>query len=129
MTTGSWIPENEKTTLVLPGMEVLAVWAKLAEEDIAELDKPHLDLLSDTINAGVDQWQPHLAGEDVDTLRGLLKFFTLVEMAHPHLRADKHNPAIACAKLLRKGGNSLERELLQWIRDVSDNRFLPYGPL
>ncbi len=129
MSTGSWIPEGEKSSLNLPGQALLASWASHDEDTIGQLDEVSQRALKSTINAGVDNWQPHLENCDSDTLLGLLRFFTLLEMAHPHLRADKHNPAIACAKLLRKRGNSLDKELLQWIRSVSDNRFLPYGPL
>lgn len=129
MSTGSWIPEGEKASLNLPGEALLAHWASLDEDAIGQLDEGSQNTLKSSINAGVDNWQPHLEGCDSDTLLGLLKFFTLLEMAHPHLRADKHNPAIACAKLLRKRGGSLDKALLQWIRSVSDNRFLPYGPL
>lgn len=129
MTTGSWIPDSEKSTIKLPDESDLAGYAVLSEAQISELDVRHVNALASNITAGVDCWQPHLAQCDNATLEGLLKFFTFVEMAHPSLRADKHNPAIACAKLLRQRGHSIDKSILQWIRSVSDNRFLPYGPL
>lgn len=129
MTTGSWIPDSEKSTIKLPDEKDLAGFAVLSEAKISELDERHVNALARTMTAGIECWQPHLAQCDNATLEGLLKFFTLVEMAHPVLRADKHNPAIACAKLLRQRGQGIEKSMLQWIRSVSDNRFLPYGPL
>lgn len=129
MSTGSWIPESEKANLELPSESDLTRWSSLSDDDIAQLDQTSINTLSRCINAGVEHWQPHLASLSDEHLIRLLKFFTLLEMAHPALRADKHNPAIACAKLLRSHGSSLDKSLLQWIRSVSDNRFLPYGPL
>lgn len=129
MTTGSWVPDSEKSSLLLPGEETLASWAVLSEADIKSLDNGTLSTLKQTVHAGVDNWQAHLEKCDPSMLLDLLKFFTLTEMAHTELRTDKHNPAIACAKLLRRSGNGLDKELLQWIRNVSDNRYLPYGPL
>lgn len=101
----------------------------MGDEQISQLANTDISTLSSSINAGVDRWIEHLDNCDQETLHGLLKFFTLAEMTHAPLRADKHNPAIACAKLLRKRHGPLDKALLQWIRSVSDNRFLPYGPL
>ncbi|HSG59914.1 MAG TPA: hypothetical protein VLA24_00620 [Pseudomonadales bacterium] len=129
MTTGSWIPDAEKSSINLPGEAILAEWSAMGEDAISNLNESHIKTLSITMTAGVDLWQTHLACCDNVTLESLLRFFTLAEMHHSQLRADKHNPAIACAKLLRKRGHSLDKSLLQWIRSVSDNRFLPYGPL
>jgi hypothetical protein len=129
MTTGSWVPETAKASLILPSEVALARWATLSDEQISQLAAADINLLSSTVNAGVDRWIEHLDACNQDTLLGLLKFFTLAEMNHAPLRADKHNPAIACAKLLRKRHGALDKALLQWIRSVSDNRFLPYGPL
>jgi len=36
---------------------------------------------------------------------------------------------IPLAKVLRTRGARLDKAFLQWLRQVSDNRFLPYGPL
>jgi hypothetical protein len=31
--------------------------------------------------------------------------------------------------MLRQRGERLDKPLLQWLRTVNDNRYLPYGPL
>ena len=43
--------------------------------------------------------------------------------------AGEHSPVITLARALRVRGTRLDKDLLRWIRSVSDNRFLPYGPL
>ncbi len=62
-------------------------------------------------------------------VRQLIRFLTLAEMHFAAWRADQHSPVIPLARMLRERGQELEREFLLWIREHSDNRYLPYGPL
>jgi len=39
------------------------------------------------------------------------------------------SPVIPLAKTLRQRGARLDKDLLRWLREVNNNRFLPYGPL
>jgi len=129
MSLGSWIPEGEKASISLPTLEQLAQWSRADETSIDNLDASALSHLSATVQSGVDVWLAHLSALPDENLLGLVRFFTLLEMRHNSCRADQHSPAIACSKLLRQRGNKLDKELLTWIRSVSDNRYLPYGPL
>lgn len=63
-----------------------------------------------------------------DDILQLVRFFTVAESL-PGWEAAEKSPVIPLAKTLRKRGNRLDKDLLKWIRSVSDNRFLPYGPL
>jgi hypothetical protein len=47
----------------------------------------------------------------------------------PGWEAGAESPVIPLAKILRQRGTRLEKTLLAWLREVSDNRYLPYGPL
>jgi hypothetical protein len=58
----------------------------------------------------------------------LIRFFAMAERL-PGWEAGADSPVIPLAKVLRKRGSRLDQALLQWLRQVSDNRFLPYGPL
>jgi len=58
----------------------------------------------------------------------LIRFFAVAENL-PGWQAGANSPVIPLARVLRKRGARLDRDLLQWLREVSDNRFLPYGPL
>jgi hypothetical protein len=66
-----------------------------------------------------------LSGEE---LQHLIRFFAVAE-ALTGCEAGAQSPVIPLARALRKRGEKLPRELLQWLKQVSDNRFLPYGPL
>ena len=62
------------------------------------------------------------------TIASLIRFFAVAENL-PGWEAGAESPVIPLAKVLRKRGVRLDKELLQWIREVNENRFLPYGPL
>jgi len=63
-----------------------------------------------------------------DDLLHLIRFFAVAENL-PGWEAGANSPVIPLAKVLRKRGVRLDKTLLQWLREVNDNRFLPYGPL
>ncbi len=63
-----------------------------------------------------------------DDLIHLIRFFAVAENL-PGWEAGSKSPVIPLARALRNRGHRLDRSLLQWLREVSDNRFLPYGPL
>jgi hypothetical protein len=64
---------------------------------------------------------------DADLLH-LIRFFAVAENL-PGWEAGAASPVIPLAKVLRQRGARLDKALLQWLRQVSDNRYLPYGPL
>lgn len=59
----------------------------------------------------------------------LIRFFALAEMQLPGWDAGAESPVIPLAKALRRRKAPLAREQLLWIKQHSDNRYLPYGPL
>ena len=64
---------------------------------------------------------------DEDILH-LIRFLAVAENM-PGWEAGPGSPVIPLAKTLRQRGKRLDKPLLQWLREVNDNRFLPYGPL
>ena len=73
-------------------------------------------------------WQTAIAPLDDADLLHLLRFFCVAENL-PGWEAGARSPVIPLASALRRRGCRLDKALLQWIREVNDNRFLPYGPL
>ncbi|MEZ5503215.1 MAG: hypothetical protein R3E50_11460 [Halioglobus sp.] len=95
------------------------------EQQLSEQDKQRLAALMKIDHAA---W--HSATEtlpDADLIH-LIRFFAVAENL-PGWQAGAHSPVIPLAKLLRQRGVRLDKPLLQWLREVSDNRYLPYGPL
>ncbi len=64
---------------------------------------------------------------DADVIH-LIRFFAVAENL-PGWEAAADSPVIPLAKILRQRGVRLDTPLLQWLRDVNQNRYLPYGPL
>jgi len=63
-----------------------------------------------------------------DDLLHLIRFFAVAENL-PGREARADSPVIPLAKILRLRGARLDKPLLQWLREVNNNRYLPYGPL
>ena len=134
MSLGSWEPDADK-----------------AAQHI-QLDQDLLERLSGYSRRGqLDELEQLITGADSQRLAGLMKlehslwlaasetqteellvhlirFFTVAENL-AGWEAGAQSPVIPLAKSLRRRGIKLDRDLLHWLRDVSDNRFLPYGPL
>ena len=134
MTLGTWDPQLESgrsESLLQAG-----VLQRLIDYD-REDQLLHLEqLLSDADKqrwAGLMQldhtlWRDAAAAlPDADLLH-LIRFFAVAENL-PGWQAGAKSPVIPLAKLLRQRGARLDKPLLQWLREVNDNRYLPYGPL
>ncbi len=61
-------------------------------------------------------------------LEDLIRLFTLAEGTLPGWQAEARSPVIPLARVLRTR-NAFPEPLAAWIKDNTDNRFLPYGSL
>ena len=73
-------------------------------------------------------WRDKVEPLPDDDLVRMIRFFAVAENL-PGWEAGAESPVIPLAKVLRKRGTRLDKTLLQWLRSVNENRFLPYGPL
>ena len=69
--------------------------------------------------------------EDLEqhTLIHLVRFFTLAEAQLAGWEAGSKSPVIWLCRELKKRGAFPDPELIQWIKENTDNKFLPYGNL
>lgn len=127
-----------------PGAETAAVQATADDETIARLigysQDQQLDCLEALIPDSERQrlaglmkldgaaWMAAAASLSDGQLLHLIRFFAVAENL-PGWEAGPGSPVIPLARTLRQRGKRLDKSLLQWLREVSDNRFLPYGPL
>ena len=134
MSLGSWDPkvEAQSTELLLESDLLHRLIAYSDEEKLAQLEQ----LLSTTDKqrlAGLMKIDPLIwqtAAEPLleNDLLHLIRFFAVAENL-PGWEAGATSPVIPLAKILRQRGVRLDTSLLKWLREVNDNRYLPYGPL
>ncbi len=134
MSIGSWDPSlgSEAADLALDD----ALLARLAAYSANE----QLEALGDLLSAGdkqqlaglmqIDhaQWRAAVEPLDSAVIGHLIRFLAVAENL-PGWEAGAASPVIPLAKVLRERGERLDRAQLLWLREVSENRFLPYGPL
>jgi hypothetical protein len=134
MSLGSWDPkiESADSTLLLQG----ALLRRLIEFDrmdqLAQLEKllnaDDKQRLAPLMKIDHDTWRVAAEPLQADDLVHLIRFFAVAENL-PGWEAGANSPVIALAKILRQRGVRLDKPLLQWLRAVNNNRYLPYGPL
>lgn len=135
MTIGSWDPDaGQKATPFAPTDAQLAVLINLSRTG-------QLDNLNSVIDAAQQNelrpmmklerqfWLDTAERFSTEDVIELIRFFTLAEMQLSGWQAGEHSPVIGLVKALRKRGAAPDKTLQQWIKDNSDNRYLPNGPL
>ena len=131
MTIGSWDP-NKKTTTANDEVnsELLACFIAATKKLPCELNtilpKEQLQQ-SQIIEASASAWQIAINEFSNKELVLLIQFFTVVEAQLPAWTAGPKSPAILINRELRRRGEKLNKEILLWIKDNTDNRFIPNG--
>ncbi|MEP4484133.1 hypothetical protein [Marinobacter alexandrii] len=134
MAIGSWDPDNQAAAAALILDEAtLTNLVKLAESLPLDALGDHLSAQENERLSGVMQVNPENWGAAARSLSdsellSLIRFLCVAENL-PGWEAGERSPVIPLARELRVRGQRLDKDLLRWIRSVSDNRFLPYGPL
>ncbi|HAW15052.1 MAG TPA: hypothetical protein DCW37_07610 [Cellvibrionales bacterium] len=132
MTTGTWDPGSKTSKLdvninpaLLQRFLVLAENNQLSDlaNNIDEQDKLQFAIMK----ADLTQWKNALNDYSETQLIALIRFFTLIEMALPEWAAGAKSPVISINKILKSRGHKLEKDMLLWIKQNSDNRFIPNG--
>ena len=136
MSTGTWDPSSNTSKLDInidPASlaDLLKRFLALAENNqlndlatqMSEQDKSQFAIMQ----ADLALWQNTLSDYSEAQLIALIQFFTIVEMALPEWVAGAKSPVISINKILKSQGHKLDREMLMWIKQNSDNRFIPNG--
>jgi DNA-binding FadR family transcriptional regulator len=134
MSLGSWDPAAESAAYHLQiepaTLDRLIGYSR--EDQLAHLDQliegDEAQILAGLMLIEHGAWLEAAESRPDDDLVHLIRFFAVAENL-PGWEAGSKSPVIPLAKALRSRGAKLDREFLQWLREVSDNRFLPYGPL
>ena len=134
MSLGSWNPEADSAVgqLRIEPTTIARFIGYAREQQLDSLEQlisgDDSQVLSGLMRLAQEDWQDTADGLSEEDLLHLIRFFAVAENL-PGWEAGANSPVIPLAKSLRKRGVRLDRELLQWLRQVNENRFLPYGPL
>ncbi|GAB3375801.1 hypothetical protein NCG89_03815 [Spongiibacter taiwanensis] len=133
MSVSDWTPASSRAELEID-REWLQKCLAISQQDALEALPTRLsaDEIRDKANymqLSLEQWQSAVTDFSNEDLVALIRFFTRAEMLLPGWEAGKTSPVIALNKVLRLRGERLSRETLIWIRQNSDNRFIPNGGL
>ena len=135
MTVGAWDPTqaNAATDFTLDPA-VLASFIALSENQ--QLDNLSSKLSNDIqsqqaplMKLSKARWIEIAEAYSTEQIVHLVRFFTLAEMQLSGWEAGDSSPVIGLVKALRLRKAPPDKELLIWIKEHSDNRFLPNGAL
>ena len=76
-----------------------------------------------------EAWFNAATNLDVEQIECLVRFFTVAEMQFNGWEVGADSPVISLVKLLRRRNCAPNKELLLWIKNHSNNRFIPNGAL
>lgn len=98
-------PVDLAKTLASSTQKQAQSWLKLSEED----------------------WRPALQALNINELFPLAAFFTLAEKQLNGWQCGDSNPAIWIFRYLRSEQALPEKEKIRQLKQLTDNRFIPYG--
>jgi len=131
---GSWDPkiESADSALLLQGALLRRLIDFDTHDQLAQLEQLFSDeekqRLAGLMKVDHHRWHTAVEGLSDDDIVHLIRFFAMAENL-PGWEAGADSPVIPLAKTLRLRGVRLDTPLLKWLRQVNDNRYLPYGPL
>lgn len=127
MTVSSWQPNKPTGKIPENALSKAVHWSE--PEQFFEPPGDDLKPLQAFMKVAEEQWTPLFEGFSDDELKLLCRFFTLAEHHWSDWFGGDKNPAIWVVNELKRRGAWPDKTLLGWIRQHSDNRFLPYGNL
>ena len=134
MSLGSWDPSAESAAgeikIDSATLERFITYSR--EQQLSQLEQlmasDERQLLAGLMKIDHSAWLSATEGLTEEQLLHLIRFFAVAENL-PGWEAGASSPVIPLAKTLRQRGARLDKDLLRWLREVNNNRFLPYGPL
>ena len=134
MSIGSWDPAADaaahSVTIDPDTLQKLIAFSRDSQLDALDslIDGAQSQALAGLMKIAHDQWLAAAEAMSNDDVLHLLRFFAVAENL-PGWEAGAESPVIPLARTLRRRGQKLDKGLLRWLREVSENRYLPYGPL
>lgn len=135
MSVGAWTPDSQASDVQIEAdfLKRAIALAEGGEEQLtslsAHISEAEVQNMAPIMRAEKDDWVKAASHYSSDELLALIRFFTLAEMQLPGWEAGDKSPVIWLNKIRRQQGEKLDRDTLLWMRENSDNRFIPNGGL
>lgn len=133
MSVGSWDPKlSSSSNDPAIAAETLARFIDISQREelqgIAEiLDAEQQQLHARLMTLPQKAWEAAVSALSDTDIYHLIRFFTVAEMRLQGWTAGDKSPVIWLNKTLKARGKPLSKEQIQWIKQHTRNRFLPYG--
>ncbi len=128
MSVGTWNPSELVAGLDEAVLDELFAAAGCPGEEDFGLSQADVERLAGAAHANRVDWQAASRKLGDDELVALIRFYTLAEARFPSWKAGANSPVIVLASALRERG-AWPPGLTAWIKQHTDNKFLPYGSL
>lgn len=134
MSLGSWDPDAAQQQVDFKAdQSQLERFITLSRDNLLDNLAQHLSAEEQQIQAGwmqlpANRWEAEAVNCSDEDIVHLMRFFTMAE-ALPGWEAGASSPVIYLGKQLKKRKLGISKDLTLWIRQHSENRYLPHGPL
>lgn len=132
MTLGTWDPNTAATSASPTLDETLLTQLITIDRQHStpqqSFDEQQRERLAPIMRLDKERWTEAAENLPDADLEALMRTLTLAEQL-PGWEAGEHSPVIWLGKILKQRGTGISRDLLLWIKQHSDNRYLPHGPL
>jgi hypothetical protein len=133
MSIGEWQPDSssEQTAIDVAKLEALIAFSHQGQllELANHLGDSEQQWLAGVMHARRDSWLEAASDMSGDDLIHLMKALAIAEMNIAGCTVGEKSPVIYLNRLLKQRGATLGRQDLLWIKQHSNNRFLPNGPI
>lgn len=125
MTVGSWEPGSDSRSIPSEALKNALRFSDV--NDFPSTVPDAVAALQAFMAVPEELWRDTLSTQSSDNLKKLCRFFTLAEDQWPDWFGGDRNPVIWICRELKTRGDFPDKTLTAWIKQHSQNRFLPYG--
>ena len=123
---GSWEPDEPALADV--HRKILDAASKALGEPQLGLSAEQQNSIRQAVRASAESWRDFAQEQPSAEITNWIRALTRAEMMLSGFELGARSPVIALIRLLKQRGEYPD-DLTEWVKEHTDNRFLPYGSL
>ena len=123
---GSWEPDEPALSDV--HRKILDAASKALGEPQLGLSAEQQNSIRQAVRASAESWRDFAQEQSSAEITNWIRALTRAEMMLSGFELGARSPVIALIRLLKQRGEYPD-DLTEWVKEHTDNRFLPYGSL